>query len=337
MLILFRNQVIDKITVGGVNILIIKCLSLFILIGLVCPAIVFAQNKALSLDGDGDYVRVPHSKSLNLSDTVTLECRILRNSHNMFGLIAGNGGGWFDQGYHIMSHQNGSIRFELQPETMQRTMIDSNIISNDHWHHIAATYDGKTGTIYIDGNVTFLSEHANGMGNQEADFGIGFGLYPTYGGGGAFAGSFDGVIDEVRVWNVARTEEEIQAKMNSTLAGTEEGLVAYWNFDDGTVKDLTVNGNDGEFKGDANIIEVPLAIIEIGNYKFVDPTKIDFENPEEAEAAVNALIQQLSQNPDGNVRVSSAEKLGRIGKVAEAAIPALTRAFQDQNYNVRLQ
>ena len=65
-----RNQVIDKITVGGVNILIIKCLSLFILIGLVCPAIVFAQNKALSLDGDGDYVRVPHSKSLNLSDTV---------------------------------------------------------------------------------------------------------------------------------------------------------------------------------------------------------------------------------------------------------------------------
>ena len=62
--------------------MIIKCLSLFILIGLVCPAIVFAQNKALSLDGDGDYVRVPHSKSLNLSDTVSLECRILRNSND---------------------------------------------------------------------------------------------------------------------------------------------------------------------------------------------------------------------------------------------------------------
>tara|TARA_B100000809_G_scaffold17419_1_gene15468 strand:- start:1224 stop:1751 length:528 start_codon:yes stop_codon:yes gene_type:complete len=124
--------------------------------------------------------------------------------------------------------------------------------------------------------------------------------------------------------------------MNSTLAGTEEGLVGYWNFDDGTAKDLTTNGNDGEFKGDASIIEVPLAIIEIGNYKFVDPTKLDFENPEEVEAAVNALIQQLSQDPDANVRVSSAAALGQIGKEAAAAIPALTRAFQDQNYNVRI-
>ena len=128
---------------------------------------------------------------------------------------------------------------------------------------------------------------------------------------------------------IARTEGEIQANMNSTLAGTEEGLVGYWNFDDGTAKDLTTNGNDGEFKGDASIIE-------IGNYKFVDPTKLDFENPEEVEAAVNALIQQLSQDPDANVRVSSAAALGQIGKEAAAAIPALTRAFQDQNYNVRI-
>ena len=192
-----------------------------------------------------------------------------------------------------MSMLNGRIRLELQSET--QTIIDSNVISNDHWHHIAATYDENIGTIYIDGNVTSLSAHANGMGNQKADFGIGFGLYPTYGTAGFFAGSFDGVVDEVRVWNIARTEGEIQANMNSTLAGTEEGLVGYWNFDDGTAKDLTTNGNDGEFKGGASIIEEPLAIIEIGNYKFVDPTKIDFENPEEVEAAVNALIQQFNQ------------------------------------------
>ena len=223
----------------------IRLIFFVLLIGLICPTIVFSQNKALSLDGDGDYVKVPHSKSLNLSDKVTLECRILRNSNNTFALIAGNGGGWFDQGYHIMSMLNGRIRLELQSETMQKTMIDSNVISNDHWHHIAATYDGKTGTVYTDSNVTSLSAHPNGMGNQKADFGIGFGLYPTYGSCGFFAGSFDGIIDEVRIWNIARTEEEIQANMNSTLEGNEEGLVGYWNFDDGTVKDLTTNGNDG--------------------------------------------------------------------------------------------
>ena len=81
---------------------------------------------------------------------------------------------------------------------------------------------------------------------------------------------------------------------------------------------------------------MPLEIIEIGDYKFIDPTKLDFENPEEVEAAVNTFIQQLSQDPDANARVSSAAILGKTGKVAEAAIPALTQAFQDQNYNVRL-
>ena len=82
---------------------------------------------------------------------------------------------------------------------------------------------------------------------------------------------------------------------------------------------------------------MPLEIIEIGDYKFIDPTKLDFENPEEVEEAVNTLIQQLSQDPDGNSRVSAAAVLGQIGhQVAEAAIPALTKAFQDQNYNVRV-
>ena len=48
---------------------------------------------------------------------------------------------------------------------------------------------------------------------------------------------FNGLIDEVLLWNFARTEAEIQSIMNSILTGKEEGLVGYWNFDDGTAKD----------------------------------------------------------------------------------------------------
>ena len=50
--------------------------------------------------------------------------------------------------------------------------------------------------------------------------------------------------------------------MNSTLVGNEDGLVGYWNFDDGSAKDLTANGNDGELNGDTEIVEMPLVIIE---------------------------------------------------------------------------
>jgi hypothetical protein len=44
---------------------------------------------------------------------------------------------------------------------------------------------------------------------------------------------FNGVMDEVRIWNVARTQSEIQSNMNSELAGTETGLVAYYPFNQG--------------------------------------------------------------------------------------------------------
>jgi len=59
---------------------------------------------------------------------------------------------------------------------------------------------------------------------------------------------FDGAIDEVRVWNVARSEAQIRETMCKKLTGSETGLVGYWRFDNvsGTnVTDLTSNNNDG--------------------------------------------------------------------------------------------
>jgi len=44
---------------------------------------------------------------------------------------------------------------------------------------------------------------------------------------------FRGLIDEVRVWNVGRTQSEIKATMNTVLSGGEPGLVYYWRFDEG--------------------------------------------------------------------------------------------------------
>ena len=61
-----------------------------------------------------------------------------------------------------------------------------------------------------------------------------------------------GRIDEVRVWNIARDEASIQADLYQELNGDEEGLIGYWNFDDGqgsSLTDLSGNGRNGAING----------------------------------------------------------------------------------------
>ncbi|MEI7981669.1 MAG: T9SS type A sorting domain-containing protein, partial [Bacteroidota bacterium] len=62
---------------------------------------------------------------------------------------------------------------------------------------------------------------------------------------------FYGTLDEVRVWNTARTEEQLQDYMHKELKGDEPGLVAYYNFNtahDSVVPDKSPNGNNGLMK-----------------------------------------------------------------------------------------
>ena len=66
---------------------------------------------------------------------------------------------------------------------------------------------------------------------------------------------FAGRIDEVRIWNTVRTDETILHFSERKLTGDEEGLMAYWTFDNGSLADLSPNGNDGQLFGTARICE----------------------------------------------------------------------------------
>jgi hypothetical protein len=72
-------------------------------------------------------------------------------------------------------------------------------------------------------------------------------------GGNAKEGHyFEGIMDEVRVWDVVRGVAELDADKNRRLAGNEPGLVAYWRFDEGiglVTIDSGSQKNDGVLQG----------------------------------------------------------------------------------------
>ena len=119
-------------------------------------------------------------------------------------------------------------------------------IANDLWYHAAATYDGQTWTLYLNGNVeATLVVNAPARSDSIQHFGIGSTLTST----GTAAGFFAGEIDEVRVWSRVLTQAEILANRDLPVtSGT--GLVGRWGFEDGaTATDSTAPPENGTLFG----------------------------------------------------------------------------------------
>ena len=78
-------------------------------------------------------------------------------------------------------------------------------VTDGQWHHVLATFDGQVQRLYIDGKPVGQTPWAGEMGASNGDLAIGNGQNP--GAGEPLA--FDGIIDEVMIWNRALSEEEI--------------------------------------------------------------------------------------------------------------------------------
>jgi hypothetical protein len=64
---------------------------------------------------------------------------------------------------------------------------------------------------------------------------------------------FAGEIDDVKLWSVERTLAQIQASIHGNISPTEPGLIAAWDFDDGTARDASDNGFTRTLQGKAKI------------------------------------------------------------------------------------
>ncbi len=106
------------------------------------------------------------------------------------------------------------------------------------WTHLAGTYDGSSVKIYVNGQLAGSLPASIQIG--QGDVGLYIGMLRSQ--------RFEGLIDEVRLWNVPLTQTEIQAAMNTELTGEEAGLAGYWSmnstFNENVVGDATPNHND---------------------------------------------------------------------------------------------
>ncbi len=228
----------------------------------------------------GEYVEVPNSNSLEVTNSFTVEAWVKVddfsvNSNNfppyedaiMSKVVNGDHYG----GFELKCYTGGTILFNGNIGNSNFGVICN--VNNNNWNHIACTYDGSLVRMYLN-SIYVDSMHASGS-LQTSTLPLRFGKRA---GAGSYNCYFDGKLDEARIWNIALSHQEIQNFMNCNPTGSEAGLVGYWNFEEGLgstqVIDQTSNGNDGIIYGASYNTNVPLQSCNLINVSGCDSTAI---------------------------------------------------------------
>ena len=225
-------------------------------------------DTGLDFDGTDDYVDMPDG--VYFDGDFTIESWVYPAIHNSHARLLDFGNGEADDNVYLSLSDGttGQPKLVIYDGATESSLIAPVDLPLDKWSHLAATLSGTSATIYIDGeevasgtisvpnNITRTSCYV-GRSNWAAD------------------GYTDGKIDELRIWNVARTQQEIQDHLfcqitvpppslqvylpfeNGQLAGTNTGTATTQDFsgngNDGTLQNFALTGNSSNFEADPDI------------------------------------------------------------------------------------
>jgi hypothetical protein len=208
----------------------------------ICPS-----GTALEFDGLDDYVDIgdPPDGSLDFGDADFTLSTWFKTSMTATGFFVCKRAKFYP-GYDFYIEEGGEIFARIADGSSVPDARTTETFNDDLWHHAAAVYD-RDGVIriYVDGVNKASSGTITGIGsiNNSEPFTIADRNDPGY------HYYFNGLIDDVRVYDRALSAQEIQMSMHVPLEGNEPNLVGYWDFDEGegqVAHDTSGNGNDGQ-------------------------------------------------------------------------------------------
>ena len=206
--------------------------KLFFLIAIVSFSLfstnLFSQN-TLSFDGTNDEVTVsaPVIENTN-SRTVEAWIKCTTNSIQRFILDMGQTGAGNGARFSVKINPSATV---LRVEIGGGGINGVATITDDAWHHVAVVYDNSASSykykLYVDGVLDAIGDITIPLATPltgtvkigvRNDGGIGY---------------FKGSVDEVRIWDVARTSAQIQNSMNNEICTPQTGLLAYFKLNEG--------------------------------------------------------------------------------------------------------
>lgn len=206
------------------------------------------SRRALDFDGTNDFIQLPSNANFNYSGSsvLTFETWVKYEGSSSTALFGkyGSGISTLQMALYIdAANDKVKLMMDRFSDGGWQLVFTSNLeIPEGEWVHIALVKTATTATLYINGKLDIIGAIDATRQNASSSTGV------TRIGSSIYADYSQKIMDEVRIWNDARTEAEIRENMMKNMIGNEANLVAYYNFNDGegnTAHDLTSNGLHG--------------------------------------------------------------------------------------------
>ncbi|WP_299272057.1 LamG-like jellyroll fold domain-containing protein [uncultured Psychroserpens sp.] len=197
---------------------------------------------ATGLDFDGqvaswDYIELPDNDLLDFTTSFTFEAWVNFDQINR----TTNGWDWecifaksrYTESYGLMLLTDGAnkiFRFYHAGIGANFTDYQWNTVAPDQWYHIAVTLSSTEVNFYIDGINVRTQAVSGNLTPNSSPLRIGAG---TTAGGDPYP--LQGMLDDIRIWNYARSASDIADSRNCELNGSETGLILNFDLNQGMV------------------------------------------------------------------------------------------------------
>ena len=202
------------------------------------------SENAIKFDGQNDNVKVPTYSGINFTTQYTAETWMNVSSYQYGTLISKFEDDGDNRGWMINMGETGDTTKLCVTQSASGAWVNPIQWNTgfspalNTWYHIAVVFDSALSSnqlkLYVNGSLYAQTSWYSTIVVNNAD--LYFGGYDGPGNGvngGANSRFYNGALDDVRLWNVARTAAEIQNNYGQILAGTEPGLVGHWKFNQG--------------------------------------------------------------------------------------------------------
>jgi len=222
------------------------------------------EDYSMNFDGNEDNVQLSNSISFGTNSfSVSIDCYLNAfegTDSEPYSYIVGVplSEGTNDHGFKIQTSSianNGGFAVHINDEgtTNFNVITFNNTIQNNvtlnKWYSLTMVVNriNNLFQFYVDGALVGTQPISSAFGNVDLGVPISIGYMSLWN-----SSYLDGLTDNLHIWNKPLTQQEIQNYMTCPPSGEEEGLVGYWNFNEGSgdsVYDLSGNGNHGIIHG----------------------------------------------------------------------------------------